>query len=294
MPGTRCRCLKAQTGSARVTALFRVAAPRNEGARATASGSSRRRCQPYRLDMMDPTVGSYRTWVVVWMALVLASCFASGPMPSTSASPPPSSEHAGSLPPGAASDSAPGHALACPPSDGPAAPPPTASVTFRVYRAANAWAAEIPTTWSINPVEGAHGFDSAIFRTYDPLGSGVERPAAPADRPTLPSSELRIDVLSSTSGSPGSAREAADAVLVAVDPAHSGLTVRCRRDDLTIAGQRASLVVEERRVGDRRELLREYSFLSPVGDRLVHIIAWPGDTAHGAELDRFLSSFAFD
>lgn len=146
----------------------------------------------------------------------------------------------------------------------------------------------MPDGWNIEPVPAA----SANIRSYDPSGADFERIARPG-RPVVPTSELRIDVRYMVNNPRHTAKEAADEYANAPDPSRSELRPVCRRDDLTIAGQPATLSVEETTDPSMpRQLVRVLFVVSPTRDRLFILYAWPSDTARSAELDRFLSTFA--
>jgi len=149
----------------------------------------------------------------------------------------------------------------------------------------------VPTTWNVQEIRDGERVTSANFRSYDPGQATFERIQQPG-RPVVPPAELRIDVRYLVNNLRQTAKQAADEFANAPDPARSELKPVCRRDDVIIAGQPATLSVEQTTdPANPPQLVRVYFAVSATRDRLFVIYAWPSDTARAAELDRFTSTF---
>jgi hypothetical protein len=158
-----------------------------------------------------------------------------------------------------------------------------------VYRSSiGGWSASIPLTWFVEELSGG----TAIIRSYDPSQASFERaPGAAESGPDVPVSDVRIVVNVMSASGAGTAKEAADAHLAAPDPSRSQFTLVGRRDDLVIAGQPATLLLEATNLPPRPSQVRRVYFLTPVHGQLVVIRAWPDNTTRGAELEAFIRSF---
>ncbi|HYR93134.1 MAG TPA: hypothetical protein VEP48_02920 [Methylomirabilota bacterium] len=134
---------------------------------------------------------------------------------------------------------------------------------------------------------------SAIIRSYDPSQAAFERaPGAAESGPDVPVSEVRIVVDVMSSGGARTAKEAADNHLNAPDPTRAEFTLVGRQDDLTIAGQPATLLLEATNLPPRPSQVRRVYFLTPIRGQLIVIRAWPDNTTRRADLDVFIGTFA--
>lgn len=168
------------------------------------------------------------------------------------------------------------------------AAPSSASATSasRVFRSATGrWSASIPATWSSEESGGR-----AIIRSYDVSQAAFENaPGAAESGPDVPPSEVRIVVAVTATGGARTAKEAADAHLNAPDPSRGEFTLVSRRDDLVIAGQPATLLLEATNLPPRpSQVRRVYFLLIPSPTQLIVTRAWPDNTTRTAELDAFI------
>lgn len=173
-------------------------------------------------------------------------------------------------------------------SDSSALSSSAAQTTYRAYQSpAGGWSVEIPTSWNVVEVSAGRG---AIFRSYDAQRTSFEGNQRP--RAFIPPSDLRIDVQWLMNAGNLSAKAAADAVLSAPDPTRGEFALISRRDDLVVAGQPATLLIETSNLPPQpQQTIRELLVVSPSRDRLFIIRAWPDRTTLSAELDHFTSTF---
>ena len=133
----------------------------------------------------------------------------------------------------------------------------------------------------------------AIIRSYDPSQAAFESaPGAAESGPDVPPSEVRIVVALMATGGARTAKEAADAHLNAPDPSRSQFTLVSRRDDLMIAGELATLLLEATNLPPRpSQVRRVYFLLTPGLDQLIVMRSWPDNTTRGGELDALIRTF---
>jgi hypothetical protein len=149
------------------------------------------------------------------------------------------------------------------------------------------WSASIPAAWFSEEASGR-----AVIRSYDPSQAAFERaPGAAESGPDVPTSEVRIVVSVTLAGGSRTAKKAADAYLNAPDPSRGQFTFVSRRDDLVIAGQPATLLLEATNLPPRPSQVRRVYFLTPSRDQLIVIRAWPDNTTRSADLDAFIRTF---
>ena len=171
----------------------------------------------------------------------------------------------------------------------PATSTPSATPASRVFRSdTGRWSASIPVAWFSEESAGR-----AIIRSYDPSQAAFERaPGAAESGPDVPTSEVRIVVAVTATGGALTAKEAADNHLNAPDPSRSQFTLVSRRDDLVIAGQTATLLLEATNLPPRpSQVRRVYFLLTPSPAQLITIRAWPDNTTRSAQLDAFIRTF---
>ncbi len=226
--------------------------------------------------MTNRTATVLAVGVLVVLVALLTAAFMGGGIPRLDEATP-------TPPPGATATSA---ATTPPPATSSASPSPAS----RVFRSSTGgWSASIPQTWFVQEISGG----SAIIRSYDPSQAAFERaPGAAESGPDVPVSEVRIVVDLMSAFGARTAKEAADAHLNAPDPSRREFTLVGRRDDLVIAGQPGTLLLEATNLPPRPSQVRRVHFLTPIREQLIVIRAWPDDTRRSTDLDAFIRSFA--